>query len=159
VTLDRVLCDPAHRASFDEIAQRMAPRHSILQLRWAALNLRKSHRLRPDYTGSGLYDLVSAGPVPTVDLDELPAFPGIYVFYDQVRPLFAGETAELRARLRLHLETSEGQGLPSWLDLGPGVRLELKYIAVPTAGREERLGWLMRFVNEERPVLNYQLAA
>lgn len=159
VTLDRVLCDPAFRTQFDEIARRLAPKHSVLQLRWAALNLRKSHRLRPHIPKSEMYDLVSVGPVTQVNLDDIPAFPGIYVFYEDTRPLFAGETEELRERFALHMESSEHRGLPMWLGLNPDRPLDLKYLALPAVGREERIYWLMQFVNEERPLFNYQLAA
>lgn len=159
VTLDRVLCDPKYRKEFDDIAQRLAPSFSLLQLRWAALNLRKSHRLRPNEPKVELCDLVSAGSVPQLKPEEIPAFPGIYVFYEQARPLFAGETAELRTRFMLHLETSQRMGLPLWLGLNLHESLTLKYMALPSAVQKERLNWLMQFVNAERPLFNYQLAA
>ena len=159
VTLDRVLCDPALRARFDEIAQRLAPEQSVLKLRCAALNLRKSHRLRPLRGEAPTYDLVSAGPVARINLDEIPAMPGMYVFYDKARPIFAGETAKLRARIGQHLEHSQALGLPEWLEVGSPQGLELRYIAIPSVGREGRLTWLMQFVNRERPILNYQNAA
>jgi site-specific DNA-methyltransferase (adenine-specific) len=159
VSLDRVLCDPEIRRRFDDIARRLAPGQSVLKLRCAALNLRKSHRLRPPKAASSeMYDLVSAGPVTRINLKEVPSLPGMYVFYDSVRPVFAGETEKLRSRIERHLEMSSSRGLPDWLEIGT-TELELKYLAAPSVGRQERLDWLMQFVNRERPVLNYQTAA
>jgi site-specific DNA-methyltransferase (adenine-specific) len=159
IPLDRVLCDPVYRAQFDEIARQLAPNQPVLKLRCAALNLRKTHRLRPLKGNTPTYDLVSAGSVARINLDEVPAMPGMYVFYDEGRPIFAGETARLRARISHHLEHSHAMGLPEWLEIGSPQNLELKYIAIPSVGREGRLNWLMQFVNRERPILNYQNAA
>jgi site-specific DNA-methyltransferase (adenine-specific) len=158
VSLDRVLCDPETRRKFDEIALRLAPEQTVLKLRSAALNLRKTHRLRPPKGATTPeYDLVSAGPVRRINLDNVPALPGMYVFFDSARPVFAGETEKLRGRIERHLKISGARGLPDWLEVG-GADLELKFLATPAVGRQERLGWVMRFVNRERPVLNYQNA-
>lgn len=159
VSLDRVLCDPEYRRRFDEIAQRLAPNQPALKLRCAALNLRKTHRLKPLKTSPPACDLVSAGHIGQIELEQVPTLPGVYVFYDKVRPIFAGETVQLRNRINLHLETSASRGLPTWLEVGDPEGFELKYFSVPSVGREARLGWLMQFVNRERPVLNYQNAA
>lgn len=159
VTLDRVICDPDLRRQFDEVALRFSPRTPVLKLRCAALNLRKSHRLRPLQGERPEYDLVSAGPVASIRLDQLPEFPGLYSFYDRNRPVFAGETAGLRRRIAFHLASSDARGLPDWLEFGPDADFSLKYFAIPSLGRQHRLDWLMRFVNQEKPLLNYQLSA
>jgi HicB family len=159
VSLDRVLCDPDMRKRFDEIARRLAPEESVLKLRWAALNLRKSHRLKPPDAGSPPeYDLVSAGPVRRINLDLVPSVAGMYVFFDGTRPVFAGETEALRGRIKRHLEISSSRGLPDWLEI-EAADLELKYHAAPSVGRQERLDWVMQYVNRERPLFNYQTAA
>lgn len=159
VSLDQVVCDPELRRQFDELAQRLSPEEPVLKLRWAALNLRKTHRLKPGDVHGPEYDLVSAGPVERVNLDEIPTFPGTYVFYDRARPLFADETHDIRGRLEVHLRHSGRRGLPTWLDIDSSNGFDLKYLALPSLKREERLSWLRQFINKEKPLLNYQKAA
>jgi site-specific DNA-methyltransferase (adenine-specific) len=98
VTLDRILCDPEMASRFDEIALRLV-NQTTLKLRWAALNLRKTRRLRPIKDFPTNYDLVSKGQLTLFDLESLPNDPGLYVIYDQQRALFAGETDKLRHRI------------------------------------------------------------
>lgn len=156
VTLDQILCDPAMSFRFDDIAKRMAPNQPVLKLRWAALNLRKTRRLGPMKPTSGYeVDLVPAGPFRLLTPSDLPGQPGVYSFYDCNRPLFAGETENLEHRIRLHLAGS----MPNWLGLDDDMDCILKYSPMPTAKSKEREAWLLQFINEERPLLNYQRAA
>ena len=48
ISLDSIICDPERAAEFDSFAARLAPGFSPLQYRWAALNLRKTSRLKPE---------------------------------------------------------------------------------------------------------------
>lgn len=155
VTLDRTLCDPVLREEFDTLAMRLCPSQTALKLRCAAFNLRKTHRLQPIEFESDRYDLVSAGPVKTVSLSKIEELPGTYAFYDFSRPIFAGETENLRKRIALHLES----GLPDWLDVKEDEGFILKFQVIPSISRDERLSWLTAFVNREKPVLNYQRVA
>lgn len=156
VTLDQILCEPALSFRFDEIARQMAPTQPSLKLRWAALNLRKTRRLGPMKPAPGYeVDLVPAGPFRLLSPSDLPGQPGVYSFYDCNRPLFAGETENLEHRLRLHLEGS----MPNWLGVTEDMDCVLKYGPMPTAKTREREAWLLRFINEQRPLLNYQRAA
>jgi hypothetical protein len=155
VTLDQTLCDPALLTHFDALAKRYAPAQTELKLRCAALNLRKTHRLQPIDLDSEAYDLVLVGPVKRVSLKQIGELPGGYVFYDYTRPIFAGETDNLRRRIGMHLES----GLPEWLEAKEDEGVELKTLVLPSATKDERLSWLGAFVNREKPVLNYQKAA
>ena len=155
VTLDRILCDPELRERYDGIAQRLAPDATVIKLRSAALNLRKTHRLKPADLSSDVYELVSAGPVKSVLLSSIATMPGMYAFYDRTRPLFAGETDNLHRRIETHLRS----GLPEWLEAGSDEGVTLKVATLPTVSRETRLSWLGAFINRERPLLNYQNAA
>lgn len=156
VTLDHILCDPHLRCRFDETALKLAPPGVFpLKLRCAALSLRKSHRLQPLEPGLVEYDLVSAGPFRKVNLDTIADLPGGYVLYDQNRPIFAGETENLRKRIQLHLV----RGLPDFLGAFDSDDLVLKLQALPSAKSKDRLDWLGAFINRERPLLNYQKAA
>jgi site-specific DNA-methyltransferase (adenine-specific) len=157
VTLDQVLCDPRIALEFDQIANRLAPKQPSLKLRCAVLNLRKTHRLGPSKKPVDIpeYDLVSAGPLRTIVVPELPAFPAAYVLYDHRRPIFAGETEDLRKRVELHLEG----GLPEWLEREDSFDLTLKHSAAPATKHEERRNWLFAFVLREKPLLNFQKVA
>ncbi len=159
VTLDRVLCDPAMRSRFDQIGKRLSRTTDVFKLRMGALYLRKTHRLSRGTVGSQQFDLLKAGTTKQLRLSKLPEFPGMYVFYEDVRPIYAGETARLRHRIELHLESAERLYLPTWLELGFGPSLELRFHAVPNASTKYRLQWLNQFINRERPQLNYQAAA
>ena len=159
VTLDTVLCDPELRCRFDEIATRLAPGQSPYKLRMGALYLRKTHRLSPGGATGQAYDLVPMGRVEGIDLTQLPEFPGMYVFYEEVRPIFAGETAHVRRRIQLHLDSSDHLFLPKWLGLGYETDLELRMLSVPKISHKDRLRWLNHFINQERPPLNYQAYA
>jgi predicted HicB family RNase H-like nuclease len=157
VTLDRILCDPALREEFDRIAMQLAPDQPPVKLRYAALNLRKTHRLQPlDKDKAALkYDLISAGPVRSIDLSAISTLPGTYAFFDQKRPIFAGETENLHKRIGLHL----GPGLPDWLGARDDEDFILKFLVLPSVRKEDRLEWLGSFINNERPLLNYQNVA
>ena len=48
ISLDQIICDPLLAEQFDEIARAIAPGGRPLEYRWAALNLRKQRRLRPE---------------------------------------------------------------------------------------------------------------
>jgi hypothetical protein len=153
VTLDRILCDPELRLEFDQHALSLVEETSKLKLRLAALNLRKTHNLKPlTNPQSPIYDLVSAGPIRRIDLSKLPDLEGTYVFYEGTRPIYAGETEHLRKRIGLHVS----RGLPDWVDLNS---LSLRYFSETKPKQAERLEWLMSFINRERPLLNYQKVA
>jgi site-specific DNA-methyltransferase (adenine-specific) len=157
VTLDQVLCDPVIAIEFDNIASRLAPGQAVLKLRCAALNLRKTHRLGPSKQEKKIpeFDLVTAGPLHTLLLPEIPEFPAAYVVYDQNRPIFAGETENLRRRIDIH----RTGGLPQWLDTREGFDLVLRQAVVPSVKQDERRLWLSNFVLLEKPLLNFQKVA
>ena len=48
ITLDLIICDPQYAERFDEIARTIVPGGKPLEYRWAALNLRKQKRLKPE---------------------------------------------------------------------------------------------------------------
>src|SRR5262249_42537390 len=153
LTLDQILCDPRIGMEFDAIARQLAPGQTALKLRCAALNLRKTHRLRPlPAEKVPEYDFVQAGPLKSLVVPDLPAFPAPYVLSEQTRPVFASETEDLRRRVELHLKS----GLPQWLATQGGYDLLLGYSTQPVAQHEERRNWLNQFINREKPLLNYQ---
>jgi|GEM_PF-428895 len=153
VSLDRIICDPVLAEEFDRIALALV-NETVLKLRWAALNLRKTRKLRPMKALRDDYDLVSHGPMASVNLSALEQVPGLYAFYDSKRPIFAGETDKLRERIELHSR----YGIPC-LDLDDQ-SVELKTFTVPGAKQSTtRKSWLLSFITKEHPLLNYQRAA
>jgi hypothetical protein len=152
VTLDRILCDPRFRDQFDSLAMRLAPNQTPVKLRCAALNLRKTHRLKPISQDVVNYELASAGPLRNVNLMSIQSLPGAYAFYEQNRPIFAGETENLKRRIQMHL----AGGLPEFLETVDTDDMTLRFQVLPSAKKEARLQWLGGFINRERPLLNYQ---
>ncbi len=157
VTLDQILCDPELARKFDRIAQKMAPKQPPLKLRCAALNLRKTRRLGPMKRPEAIaqVDWIRAGPVRLLSPNELPKDPGVYSIFDHKRPLFAGEAENLQLRFELHLEGK----MPDWLGVTEDMGCELRYAPMPTSKQKTRQNWLHSFINEERPLLNYQKVA
>lgn len=116
VTLDDVICSPDRAADFDTLAQRICPGFSSLQYRWAALNLRKRRRLKPERLAQVRPPIaVVQYPVTDFDLATAPSSQGLYILFDSVRTLYVGESTNLRKRLKKHLDHSDNKGLAQWL--------------------------------------------
>ncbi len=73
--------------------------------------------------------------------------PGVYAFYDYTRPIFAGETSNLKERIRQHLES----GLPDWIRDTDVEGFILKYTAVPSMKKSDRLTLAGRSSAERNP--------
>jgi site-specific DNA-methyltransferase (adenine-specific) len=116
-TLDRIICDPALAQEFDRIAQELAPGFSPLEYRFAALNLRKARRLRPEVSPHLLpATQVESFGVADIDINRIPKSQGIYLFYYKDEGLlYLGEARNLRDRIRKHLEHSDRRDLARWL--------------------------------------------
>ncbi len=64
-----------------------------------------------------LLDALTAAPVATVSAhSEIPAAPGIYLFSEEVNPIYVGNTRNLRNRLRQHtsMTSRENQAALAW---------------------------------------------
>jgi site-specific DNA-methyltransferase (adenine-specific) len=116
-TLDRVICDPVLAQGFDKLAQELAPGFTPFEYRFAALNLRKARRLRPEI-GSKLLAAtqVESFPVAGLDINRIPQEQGVYLFsYKDEGLLYLGEARNLRDRIRKHLDHSDRKDLARWL--------------------------------------------
>jgi hypothetical protein len=116
-TLDRIICDPALAQEFDLLAQEMAPGFTPFDYRFAALGLRKAHRLRPEI-GALLLPAIRVESIRVRDLDilQIPRSQGLYLFqYKDEGLLYVGEAKNLRDRIRKHLEHSDRKELAHWL--------------------------------------------
>jgi site-specific DNA-methyltransferase (adenine-specific) len=118
-TVDRILCDPQLVSELDQIASQLAPGYTALQYRWAALNLRKAGRLKPELLArvAPKAETVSLGPVAGLDAGQISGRQGLYLFYDpeSKQTLYVGEAKNLRKRLDKHLDHSDIKSLAHWL--------------------------------------------
>jgi hypothetical protein len=141
ISLDSIICDPALAVEFDSIAARIAPGYSPLQYRWAALNLRKMSRLRPELLARVAPPIsVAAYSVKDIDLKLVPNQQGIYIFFTASQVLYVGEAENLYNRLKKHLEHSDNKGLARWMwEHGTDdLRVETQLLATTTSTRVRR---------------------
>lgn len=140
-TLDAILCDPELAVELDGIAAELAPGFSPLQYRWAAFNLRKSRKLRPEMVAQVVPpESVTIYRVKDVDLSQVPSEQGLYIFHTRVETLYVGEAISLRNRIGKHLEHSDNKHLARWLweSGSEDLFLELQVLAKATSTRIRR---------------------
>jgi len=158
VSLDDILCDPELAAEFDKLAATISPGFSPLQYRWAALNLRKAKRLRPEILARvAPPERVLSLPVKEWQLDAIPIAQGLYIFFTRSECLYVGEAESLRNRLGKHLDHSDNKGLARWMwDQGTEeLFLELQLLAVDTTQRVRR-ALEMELIRTRRLIFNVQ---
>ena len=158
VTLDQVICDPDQAAEFDSLAARLAPGYSPLQYRWAALSLRKNRKLAPEVLPRVVApSQVLSFEVAQLDTSDLPATQGLYLLHDEGRYLYAGETDNLKLRLRKHLDHSDNRGLARWIWDHPAARLFVEIHVLPaiTAARV-RKAMERELIRSRKPEFNLQ---
>ncbi len=137
-TVDQILCDPTLAAKFDELASGICPGFSSLQYRWAALNLRKSKRLRPEL----LAHVVTPTAIEIIRLNELdpqklPTEQGLYIFFGQTETLYVGECENLHHRIRKHLDHSDIRAVARyfWQHGTDDLLLEIRVLPATTSTR------------------------
>jgi site-specific DNA-methyltransferase (adenine-specific) len=155
VSLDQIICDPELSEEFDNYAAQLAPGFSPLQYRWAAFGLRKAGRLGNKVDESvKLPELENFGRITSVDLGKIPETSGLYLFSSREKPIFAGQTDNLRHRMERHIKVSSS-GLPIWLWDVRREPLELGIAPLPGVTRSDRQAMEVIVVREWRPVLNF----
>lgn len=157
MTLDDIICDPETAAEFDQIASEISPGFDSLRFRWAALNLRKVRKLRPEILSRvASFDEVRLGRLEGIGVDSIPVRQGLYIFYSLEETLYVGESANLRARLRKHLDHSDNKGLARWFweHGNTDVRLELRLLPDETTTRVRR-ALESELILSRRPRFNY----
>jgi site-specific DNA-methyltransferase (adenine-specific) len=156
LSLDQILCDPARAAEFDQLAAQIAPGFSSFQYRWAALNLRKRKRLRPEL----LAKVVAPETVKTCKVIELipteiPNRSGLYLFIQPGSVLYIGECENLRKRISKHLEHSDNKGLAHWLWQHGTSDLHLEYHVLPIGvSSRVRKALEAELISSRNPVFN-----
>lgn len=135
ISLDSIICDPQLAAEFDAYAARIAPGYSPLQYRWAAFNLRKASRLKPELLARVAPPVaVAIHSVKELDLANIPAEQGLYIFFMTSGALYVGEAENLYKRLKKHLDHSDNKGLARWMwEYGTDeVHVEIQVLAADT---------------------------
>lgn len=141
VTLDQVICSPPRSLEFDEVADKICPGYTPLQYRWAALNLRKKRKLKPETLSHICSPLdVIISKAGTINSDDIPAKQGLYIFFDSNNVLYVGESLNLRSRLKKHLDHSDNKGLAHWIwDHGDDdLNIEIQVLPANTTTRVRR---------------------
>lgn len=115
ISLDEIICDPDRSQEFDRIAMDISPGYLPVQYRWAALNLRKSRRLKPEFLSHVVRPTaIQLGKINEISVETLPLSQGLYVFYAADSTLYVGEAQNLRTRLTKHLDHSDNKELARW---------------------------------------------
>lgn len=156
ISLDEIICDPKKAIEFDALAGKIAPGYSPLQYRWAAFNLRKRRRLRPEVIGHALPSLVvTITPVKQLSLDQVSGEAGLYVFVTRTQVLYVGEASNLRIRIKKHLDHSDNKQLARWFwEFGnEEVLLELHVLSANVKARVRR-ALEAELIISRRPVFN-----
>jgi predicted HicB family RNase H-like nuclease len=158
VSLDRIICDPDLAEEFDRYAMQLAPGFTPLDYRWVALGWRKAGRMRKDLENRvEVPKLEPVCGVTQLKASSLPKTGGLYLFSSPRRPVFLGQTDDLRHRIERHLDVSASMGLPDWLwDEGP---LDLSLAVMPGVLKGIRQLTELLLVKELKPILNYQRSA
>lgn len=114
-TLDDILVEPKLAAEFDAICEQFASGYDSLRYRWAALGLRKARLLAPEIIGHAIPAAsVAYYHCKDIDVDSLPTLQGVYLFVSKKATLYVGEAANLRSRLKKHLDHSDNKQLAQW---------------------------------------------
>ncbi len=141
ISLDAIICEPALAAEFDAIAVKLAPGYSPLQYRWAALNLRKMSRLKPELLARVAAPVsVESLQVKDIDIRCVPTQQGLYMFFTSNQVLYVGEAESLNKRLKKHLDHSDNKGLARWMwEYGiDDLRVEIQILAEDTSTKVRR---------------------
>ena len=160
ITLDKILCDPELAMLFDEIAEKLAPGHSRLNYRWAALKVRKA--AGRDFTmakSAKLPTFDRIGNTKSIRLGRIPTEQGIYLFQSADDSIFVSHTDNLRHRVERHFESSDSKGLPDWLYDSKQKGIELGIIPTPTISSAERKRIELKAVAKLEPLLNVPAGA
>ena len=158
VSLDEIICDPVRANEFDSVAGSIAGGFLPVQYRWAALNLRKSSRLKPELMSHVIRPTgIMLGRLHGLELSKVPTGQGLYVFYASQKTLYIGEASNLRIRLGKHADHSDNRDLARWFwEHGfQDVTLEVQVLPETTSKRIRR-ALESELINSRRPLFNVQ---
>lgn len=156
VSLDDIVCDPELAEEFDGLASSIAPGHTSLQYRWAALNLRKARGLEPELIARVAPPAkVLVWRVADLDLREVPPTQGLYLFFTSSELLYVGEAENLRLRLKKHLDHSDNKGFARWMwqSGSDELRIEVQVLEQTTSSRV-RKALEIELIRSRNPIFN-----
>lgn len=135
-SLDEILCDPELADQFDLRSQRLAGAVPAFDLRWAALQLRKTAKTARVRGEQLMPPKPSAWSDPlelhSVDLDAIPETSGLYLLLDASdAAVYVGESLNLRARFQLQFRED---ARPEWQQIAPGLTVRLFPTELTEAG-------------------------
>lgn len=165
LTIDRVVCHPKHRETFDSIARQIAPDVPTYLMRKAAMGLRKARQLRPELVlrvadwGKTVHT-ISAEKI-LADATIVPAVPGIYIFRDRTGYLYIGQSKNLRTRVTKHLDRSDRQSLAHYLQTNRkshDITVELHAFEPDSPARNQmvRRAYESELIRSRKPRFNIQ---
>jgi hypothetical protein len=100
ISSDQWLVDPAQLKEFDSIGLAIANSNDAYSLRKAALKLRKSRALKPEFLQrvTDWHATIHEMPIGEVmeNLDAISEQPGVYIFRDSTGYLYIGQSNNLR---------------------------------------------------------------
>ncbi len=156
VSLDDVISDPELAAEFDRVAAQIAPGFTAVEYRWAALNLRKARRLKPELLGRVIRaERVQVVPVAGMDVSTLPLGQGLYALCSAQATLYVGEAENLQNRLRKHLDHSDNKELARrlWEVGSSDLHVELHVLPQGTDTRT-RKAMELELIRSRKPLFN-----
>jgi len=153
-SLDEILCDPSLAAMFDEEARRFALKPTSLELRWAALKIRKQAKVARTRAAVLTPPSRLGPPIAIEELrtNELPKQSGVYLISNaQSHKLYVGETLNLRRRLSKQFGKKK-------LRKNRSAASEQIFVRLYPTNTEaaEMLAWQSCLVKKYKPRLNYR---
>lgn len=162
VSTDAIIADPKLREAFDVAARQVDPEVSLYDARKAALQLRKSRRLKPELVlrVADWEKDVQVHPLTFVrdNLKQVPTKPGIYLFRDATGYIYIGEAVNLRNRLTQHLTDSDRKSLARYIEDTAGEGLSIEWHAFPSDSPAKqvavRRAYESELIRSRKPRLN-----
>jgi DNA modification methylase len=158
-TLDHLLCDPEKAAAFDAFVRSIIGQQiPSLLMRWTALKIRK----RAKDIRRTTRQIQSAVDLPPrrlfavdLNLEKVPARPGIYWLDTENRKLYIGETINLQERFRIQLRQTN---FDFWQTAQGS--LQIRYRELDDGDRHRvRQGNQSIWIGKWRPLGNYEKLA
>jgi site-specific DNA-methyltransferase (adenine-specific) len=155
-SLDHILAEPITAAEFDAIAADISPGFESLHYRWAALNLRKASRLKPELLARVVRPAaVQLGRLTEVAIDGIPTSQGVYLMYAPHQALYVGEAEQLRRRIAKHLDHSDNKELARWFWEQGITDVHLEVYSLPDGtSTQVRRALELELIRSRRPMFN-----
>ncbi|MEM6690137.1 MAG: DNA methyltransferase, partial [Planctomycetota bacterium] len=145
--LDEILCDPRLATQFDDAATSLAEGYSPLEYRWAALKLRKqgsTGRRRAETMSMKKFAKKEWRALDDLDFGHLDRTPALYALRTKDDVLYAGETSNLRSRLKLQVAEEAIGKWPSDVNKPSGLSLAIREVETIGDSRLARQSHLLK---------------